>query len=111
MSLLLDDLIQQSRADAAAYEEFLHKAAALARQLVAKEPTDNVPAALHGNKEAIVIFNNLPKILADNAGGVATPSGTDSTDEDKLVALALQIDRTKQNSVSRTTRWRGRSRG
>src|SRR5205823_11208382 len=35
MSKLLDDLIKQSRADAAAYEEFLRKAEALVNQLAA----------------------------------------------------------------------------
>ncbi len=38
MSKLLDDLIKQSRADAAAYEEFLQKAEALVKRLAAKQP-------------------------------------------------------------------------
>ena len=38
MSKLLDDLIKQSRADAAAYEEFLRKAEALVKRLAAKQP-------------------------------------------------------------------------
>ena len=104
MSLLLDDLIKQSREDAAAYEEFLRKAEALARQLVAKEPTENAPAALHGNKEAIVIFNNLPKILAADGGGKST-TGIDSQDENKLVALALDIDRTMREQAP--AGWKG----
>ena len=62
MSKLLDDLIKQSRADAAAYEEFLRKAEALVKRLAAKQPDDGVPAALHGKREATVIFNNLPRI-------------------------------------------------
>ena len=64
MSKLLDDLIKQSRADAAAYEEFLRKAEALVKRLAAKQPDAGVPAALHGKREAIVIYNNLPRILA-----------------------------------------------
>ena len=40
MSKLLDDLIKQSRADAAAYEEFLRKAEALVKRLAAKQPDD-----------------------------------------------------------------------
>ena len=64
MSKLLDDLIQQSRADAAAYEEFLRKAEALVKRLAAKQPEAGVPAALHGKREATVIYNNLPRILA-----------------------------------------------
>ena len=59
MSKLLDDLIKQSRADAAAYEEFLRKAEALVKRLAAKQPDAGVPAALHGKREAAVIYNNL----------------------------------------------------
>ena len=61
MSKLLDDLIKQSRADAAAYEEFLRKAEALVKRLAAKQPEAGVPAALHGKREATVIYNNLPR--------------------------------------------------
>ena len=64
MSKLLDDLIKQSRADAAAYEEFLRKAEALVKRLARSSPTAGVPAVLHGKPEATVIFNNLPRILA-----------------------------------------------
>ena len=46
MSKLLDDLIKQSRADAAAYEEFLRKAEALVKRLAAKHPEAGMPAAL-----------------------------------------------------------------
>src|SRR5271170_5511010 len=60
MSKLLDDLIKQSRADTAAYEEFLRNAEALVKRLAAQEPNDGVPAALHGRREATVIYNNLP---------------------------------------------------
>ena len=64
MSKLLDDLIKQSRADAAAYEEFLRKAEELVKRLAPKQPEAGVPAALHGKREATVIYNNLPRILA-----------------------------------------------
>src|SRR6266566_4865162 len=59
MSKLLDDLIKQSRADTAAYEEFLKKAEDLVIRLAKKEPDEGVPAVLHGKPEAIVLFNNL----------------------------------------------------
>src|SRR5262249_60962742 len=62
MSKLLDDLIKQSRADAAAYQEFLRKAEALVKRLVVKQPEEGAPGALHGKREATVIYNNLPKI-------------------------------------------------
>src|SRR5258707_12450181 len=59
MSSLLDDLIRQNRADAVAYEEFLRKAEALVKRLAGKQPQDGVPAVLHGNREATVIYSNL----------------------------------------------------
>ncbi len=86
MSKLLDDLIQQSRDDADAYEEFLKKAEALVRQLAAKQPQAGVPAVLHGNREATVLFNNLATIPCEH---FQCP-----TDEDGKAELALQIDRT-----------------
>lgn len=86
MSKLLDDLIQQSRNDADAYEEFLKKAEALVRQLAAKQPQAGVPAVLHGNREATVLFNNLATIPCEH---FQCP-----TVEDGKAELALQIDRT-----------------
>jgi type I restriction enzyme, R subunit len=57
MSQLLDDLIQQSRADATAYEEFLNSAEALAKKLAAQgNSTQDVPSSLHGHREATVIL-------------------------------------------------------
>jgi type I restriction enzyme R subunit len=44
MSKLLDDLIKQSRADTAAYEEFLRKAEELVKRLAARQPEEGVPA-------------------------------------------------------------------
>jgi type I restriction enzyme R subunit len=93
MSRLLDDLIKQSRADAAAYEEFLKKAEALVKRLATKQPDEAIPAALHGKREATVIYNNLPRILAlrgNEVAGVAEP-GAESGDE--RLRLALEIDR------------------
>jgi type I restriction enzyme R subunit len=93
MSKLLDDLIKQSRADAAAYEEFLRKAEALVKRLAAKQPEEGVPAELHGKREATVIYNNLPRILAAGrveAAGVAEPQAEYG---DERLRLALEIDR------------------
>jgi len=86
MSKLLDDLIKQSRADTAAYEEFLRKAEALVKRLAARQPEAGVPAVLHGKHEAVVLFNNLASITA-------TSFKCPATDDDKA-ALALQIDLT-----------------
>lgn len=64
MSQLLDDLIKQSRADTAAYEEFLLKAEARVKKLAAKQPQDGIPATLHGMREATVLYNNLGSLPA-----------------------------------------------
>jgi len=92
MSKLFDDLIRQSRADAAAYEEFLRKAEALVKRLATKQPDEGVPAALHGRREATVIYNNLPRILTAGrakAAGVAEPPAEYG---DPRLKLALEID-------------------
>jgi type I restriction enzyme R subunit len=97
MSKLLADLIKQSRADTAAYEAFLRKAEDLAKRLAAKEPEAGVPAALHGKREAIVIYNDLPRILAagsNRASRVAESSPDYGDERDERVELALEIDRT-----------------
>jgi type I restriction enzyme R subunit len=94
MSKLLDDLIKQSRTDAVAYEEFLRKAESLVKRLAAKQLDEGAPAALHGKREATVIYSNLPRILA--AGGAAWADRVaESSPEygDKRVGLALEIDR------------------
>ena len=93
MSKLLDDLIKQNRADATAYEAFLRKAEALVKRLAGKQSDEGVPAALHGKREATVIYNNLPRILEAGraeAAGVAEPSADYGDDP---VTLALEIDR------------------
>ena len=84
MSKLLDDLIAQSRTEAEAYEEFLRKAEELVRKLAEKQPDQGVPAALHGNPEATVLYNNLDSIPA-------TSFRYPSADEDRA-ALALRLD-------------------
>jgi type I restriction enzyme R subunit len=84
MSKLLDDLIAQSRADAAAYDAFLKKAEELAINLAKKTTTAGVPTALHGKAEAIVLFNNLATIPATTFKCPADP--------DEKAKLALEID-------------------
>jgi type I restriction enzyme R subunit len=87
MSQLLDDLIQQSRADAEAYEAFLKNAEALAKKLAAKGNTSqDVPSSLHGHREATVIFNNLRSLPSS---AFVCP-----TDEATAAQLALDIDKT-----------------
>ena len=85
ISKLLDDLIKQSREDAAAYEEFLRRAEDLVRQLETRNPDEGAPVALHGNREAAVIFYNLATLPASV---FVCPS-----EEGDRAALALRIDR------------------
>jgi type I restriction enzyme R subunit len=104
MSKLLDDLIKQSRADTAAYELFLRSAEDLVRRLAAKQPQDGVPAALHGNREATVIYNNLARILASGSK-VSAVAASQPGDHDKWAMLALEIDRTMRERAP--AGWKG----
>ena len=105
MSKLLDDLIKQSREDAAAYEEFLRKAEALVKRLAASQIEDGVPAVLHGRREATVIYNNLPRILA--AGRALADSVAESSPEygDERLRLTLEIDRVMREQAP--AGWKG----
>jgi len=92
----LDDLIAQSREDAAAYEAFLKKAEELAQQIVKKTGGD-YPSVLHGKSEAIAIFRNL-------AGLPATTFQCPADDEGKA-QLALAIDQSMRNNAQ--AGWKG----
>jgi type I restriction enzyme R subunit len=105
MSLLLDDLIQQSRADTAAYEAFLRKAEALVKRLAAKQPEAGIPAALHGRREATVIYNNLPRILATGASLPRAAAQPDPAADERRLNLALDIDRTMRERAP--AGWKG----
>jgi type I restriction enzyme R subunit len=94
MSKLLNDLIQQSRTDAAEYEEFLRKAEALVKQLNARQPDDGVPAVLHGKREATVIYHNLPSILPTDWVWAAEVAEGPADYGDERAWLAMEIDRT-----------------
>ena len=105
MSKLLDDLIKQTREDAAAYEEFLRRAEALVKRLAARELDDDAPAALLGRREAMVIYNNLPRILA--AGRPRADRTAESSSEygDDRLKLALEIDRVMREQAP--AGWKG----
>jgi type I restriction enzyme R subunit len=105
MSKLLGDLIKQSRADAAAYEEFLRKAEVLAKRLVAKQPEEDIPIVLHGNREAVVIYRNLPQILAADRGAADVAAESQAEYGNKLVRLALEIDRVMREQAP--AGWKG----
>lgn len=96
MSKLLDDLIKQNRDDTAAYEKFLRKAEELVRQLATKQPAAGIPAALHGNHEAVALFNNLGSIPATS---IRYPTADDQA------VLALKIDLAVRESAP--AGWKG----
>ena len=99
MSTLLDDLIKQSREDAATYEEFLQQAEALVFRLADRQLFDDVPAALYGRSEAAVIYNNLPEILANRV------AKSPADNEDERLRLALKIDHVMREKAP--AEWKG----
>jgi type I restriction enzyme R subunit len=96
MSKLLDDLVKQSRADAAAYEEFLQCAEDLVKRL-AQRGNGNHPAMLNGLNSAIALFNNLASIPATTFRCPA--------DDEGRAKLALEIDRAMRENAP--AGWRG----
>ena len=105
MSKLLDDLIKQGREDAAAYEEFLQKAEALAKRLAGGQSDQDVPTALHGKREATVIYRNLPEILAVEYAGTDGLAGTLAESGKSFVRLAIEIDRVMKEQAP--ANWKG----
>lgn len=97
MSKLLDDLIKQSRVDAAAYEAFLKKAEELVKRMAMKATVAGVPAVLHGKPGAIVLFNNLATIPVTSFQCPA--------DVDGKAVLALEIDQTMREQAQ--SGWKG----
>jgi type I restriction enzyme R subunit len=90
MSKLLDDLIKQKRDDTASYEQFLRDAEALVKKLAKGKGEHDVPAELHGNREATALYNNLPSVLA---AGAAVVTGEPLPDlGDARLALAMKLD-------------------
>ncbi|HID36229.1 MAG TPA: type I restriction endonuclease subunit R, partial [Ghiorsea sp.] len=93
MSQLLDDLIQQQRDDADAYEVFLKQAEALVKKMKGKaSESDNIPYQLHGKPEAIVLFTNLEDILAESLKKIHQVQD-DEVEVQKRAALALALDK------------------
>jgi type I restriction enzyme, R subunit len=102
MSKLLDDLIKQSRADAAAYEAFLKKAEELVKRMAKKDPDAGVPTVLHGKPEATVIYSNLLDILA---GGASVLREESHIEKEKRAELALRIDQAMREKAP--AGWKG----
>lgn len=110
MSKLLEDLIQQQRDDTESYAEFLKSAEALAKQLGGKgADSDQLPAALRGNKEATVLYNNLPGVwmAAEAANSTAAHLAAEppATYGDECLSLALSLDKTIRDKAP--AGWKG----
>ena len=92
MSKLLEDLIKQKHDDTESYEQFLKNAESLAKKLAKGRTDHDVPAVLHGNKEATVLYNNLPEVFA-----AAVPQNTAAEPSadfgDECLDLAQRLDK------------------
>jgi type I restriction enzyme R subunit len=110
MSKLLEDLIQQAREDAAAYEQFLRDAEALVRQHGQRHNVAGVPQVLHGHAEAIVLYRNLPETAAMGPGASSMvegdePVADESGMQERRAALALQLDQAMREKAP--AGWKG----
>jgi len=105
MSSLLDELIRQSRADSASYKEFLTQAEALAKKLAAHASGgEQVPEALQGRPEAVVIYRNLMDILAKSAD-VERVEEERVWHASELIDKAMKIDTAMRTGVPAD--WKG----
>ncbi|MFN8467937.1 MAG: type I restriction endonuclease subunit R [Caldilineaceae bacterium] len=106
MSKLLDDLIKQQHDDAESYGAFLSQAEAVIKQLARGQSDAGIPTELLGNREATVIYNNLPDIMALLPPATMTElseSGVGYGNE--RLSLALTIDRVMREDAPAA--WRG----
>jgi len=97
MSKLLSDLIKQKRDDTESYEKFLKKSEALVQRMAGKTTGGTHPPVLNAHPGAIVLFNNLASIEADN---FQCP-----TEQDEKATLALDIDQAMQEKAP--AGWKG----
>ena len=95
MSQLLQDLIKQKRDDTQAYEAFLRHAEKLVKKLDTGVHDAHLPPELQGKREAAVLYNNLPDILAPKKPVPTVEMPTMDFDQKRLqlaLKLALQLD-------------------
>lgn len=104
MSKLLDDLIKQNKDDADQYKLFLEKAEELVKKLMNGQSKSDVPVKFKGKAEALVIYNNLPDILALTSTELIA-SEPEAEYRNKLIHLALEIDRVMRENAP--AGWRG----
>ena len=104
LSKLLEDLIADWRNGVVSYQDFLEQAEALVRKMRAGHAAEDVPAALVGNQPAIVIYNNLPQILAQTIEPTLMRDD-DPAYLDPNISLALAIDQAMREQAP--AGWRG----
>jgi type I restriction enzyme R subunit len=104
MSKLLDDLIKQNKDDTDQYKLFLEKAEELVKKLMNGQSASDVPVKLKDKAEALVIYNNLPDILALTSTELIA-SEPEAEYGSKLIHLALEIDRVMRENAP--AGWRG----
>ncbi|RKF38612.1 type I restriction endonuclease subunit R [Paraburkholderia fungorum] len=108
MSKLLEDLIQQKRDDTDSYEQFLKNAEALAVKLGNQgQESSKLPTELRGNKEAAVLYNNLPDVLLATAAQDNTAEEPIPPYGDEYLTLALMLDKAVREKAP--AGWKGDS--
>ena len=104
MSRLLDNLIQQRREEALAYEEYLKRVAELAAKVMRGEGGDSYPARIDSSALR-AIYDNLPEeLLGKQVVEGSDPPGEDDAADPREVA-ALAVDRAIRGA--RMADWRG----
>lgn len=98
MSTLLDDLIRQRQEGTLLYEDFLRETEALIRRIADGRNVHGVPAALHGRREATVLYGHLSGL--PSSGSFACPA-----DNDARAELALRLDEAVRQRAPAD--WRG----
>jgi type I restriction enzyme R subunit len=98
MSALLGDLIRQRDEGTLLYEDFLRETEGLIGRLAQGRGDGDVPASLHGRREAAVLYSHLPGLAHD--GRFTCPA-----DEQARAELALALDAAVRQSAPAD--WRG----
>ncbi|AGA33514.1 Type I restriction-modification system, restriction subunit R [Thioalkalivibrio nitratireducens DSM 14787] len=104
LSKLLDDLITDWRKETASYKQFLERAEALVKKMAQGQSGEDMPPELAGRREAQVIYNNLPGILAESRP-VSEVRELSPDEERQPLKMALAIDRAMREEAP--AGWRG----
>jgi type I restriction enzyme R subunit len=104
MSKLLDDLIAQKRDDTDAYEAFLRNAELLVKKLTKGQADAAVPQALRGNREAMVLYNNLSSIMEPDVDELKVAESRPEYGDERA-QLAMRLDTAIKTQVP--AGWKG----